>query len=255
MGSYRIEESPNKRAGCSVKACKDNKVKIQKGEIRLGVWIETDRFQSWSWRHWGCLTPKVIANIRNALDEGGVLNFDLLDGFEELPAQMQDKVRKAIEDGEVAEADRTVAPGETAGEDVPNGDDKTAEKPKAETKTKAKTKKRSRADSEEAEQGPSKKTNGTAAAKEKNQEEKPAKRTKVRKAAAEEPVKEPEEPVRKTRGRKKKAEPAEDEGDAAGLEKQAEASPPIKKARGKKTAANGDKPKRGRPKRAVSDDE
>jgi hypothetical protein len=54
----------------------------------------------------GCLTPRVIGNIRDALGEEGELNFDLLDGFDELPADIQEKIKKAMEDGEVAEADK-----------------------------------------------------------------------------------------------------------------------------------------------------
>ena len=56
----------------------------------------------------GCLTPKVIANIHDSIDEEGNLNFELLDGFDELSAEVQDKVKKTIESGELDEADKTV---------------------------------------------------------------------------------------------------------------------------------------------------
>jgi len=40
------------RAGCQVKECKDEKLKIPKGELRVGTWIDTSSQQFWSWRHW-----------------------------------------------------------------------------------------------------------------------------------------------------------------------------------------------------------
>lgn len=46
------EAASTGRAGCSNKECKDNKVKIAKGELRVGSWVENEKFQSWTWRHW-----------------------------------------------------------------------------------------------------------------------------------------------------------------------------------------------------------
>lgn len=47
-----LELSPSNRAGCQTKECKDNKAKIEKGSLRVGTWIDTERAQFWSWRHW-----------------------------------------------------------------------------------------------------------------------------------------------------------------------------------------------------------
>ncbi|KAJ5155887.1 hypothetical protein N7492_008690 [Penicillium capsulatum] len=106
---HRFEAASSGRAGCSNKECKDNKVKIGKGELRVGSWIENDRFQSWSWRHWGCTTPKVLENIKAAMEEmqgnSDVKDFSNLDGYDELPEEYQAKIRKALEQGHVDHED------------------------------------------------------------------------------------------------------------------------------------------------------
>lgn len=40
------------RAGCQNKECKDQKAKIEKGELRFGTWVDSQNFQSFFWRHW-----------------------------------------------------------------------------------------------------------------------------------------------------------------------------------------------------------
>ncbi|KAI2792821.1 hypothetical protein POX_b02864 [Penicillium oxalicum] len=106
---YRIEASPNNRAGCQNKECKDQKIKITKGEIRVGTWVENERFQSWQWRHWGCTTPLILSHImENVFDKEsleGDENFDLIDGWEDLPEVHQETVRKALTEGHVPDED------------------------------------------------------------------------------------------------------------------------------------------------------
>jgi hypothetical protein len=46
------EISATKQAGCQATHCKNDKVKIQKGEIRQGVLVDTGEFTSLKWRHW-----------------------------------------------------------------------------------------------------------------------------------------------------------------------------------------------------------
>ncbi|KAH8695491.1 poly polymerase and DNA-ligase Zn-finger region-domain-containing protein [Talaromyces proteolyticus] len=244
MGSYRIEVSANNRAGCNAPACKKTKVKILKGELRLGSWVETEKFQSWSWRHWGCVTTKVISNIVSSLGDGDEPDFDLLDGLDELPEEEQDKVKQALKDGDIDESDRTVREDEAG--------DEAAEKPAEEEKPATKSKKRARAGAEAAEEvvpKKTKKTAGKAAVKDEAADEKPAKRGRAGKAA-EEPAAAVEDAPKKARGRKKKTAAAEEESvDDA----EPEPAPPAKKAR--KEATNGEKAKRGRrPKRAAKDE-
>ncbi|KAH1714129.1 hypothetical protein KXX60_004343 [Aspergillus fumigatus] len=107
MGTYRLEAASTGRAGCQNKECKEEKIKIGKGELRLGTWVDTERFQSFFWRHWGCVTPKIIANLNEAVEEasGDSKDLDAIDGFEELPSEYQEKVRKALEQGHVDDED------------------------------------------------------------------------------------------------------------------------------------------------------
>ncbi|QMW31222.1 hypothetical protein G4B84_006603 [Aspergillus flavus NRRL3357] len=113
MPSYRlvpyIEQDPNPeteqastgRAGCQNKECKDEKVKIAKGELRLGTWVDTERIQAFFWRHWGCVTPRIIASLNENLGDGDEKDYEQLDGFEDLTPENQEKVKKALEQGHV----------------------------------------------------------------------------------------------------------------------------------------------------------
>ena len=89
------------------------------------------------WRHWGCVTTKIIENVKKTLE-----NAEDLDGFEELKEGDQDKLKAAWEAGHVAD------------EDIPPtakklDDDGEEEKPK----TRA-SKKKKETDNEEEEEKP-----------------------------------------------------------------------------------------------------
>ena len=49
----------------------------------------------------GCVTPKQIANLKETIED----DLGLLDGYEELDGESQDKVRKALADGHVDDSD------------------------------------------------------------------------------------------------------------------------------------------------------
>ncbi|POS87861.1 hypothetical protein EPUL_000220, partial [Erysiphe pulchra] len=78
--------------------------------LRLGTWVDIpDRGGSWRWRHWGCVTGKILQNIRNALDhnDSGEYSWDALDGYqgadeksslEHFP-DLQEKVRRVVTQG------------------------------------------------------------------------------------------------------------------------------------------------------------
>jgi len=52
------------------------------------------------WRHWGCVTGRIITNIKAKYSEASDI-----DGFEDLRPEDQNRVTKALEDGEVAQED------------------------------------------------------------------------------------------------------------------------------------------------------
>lgn len=56
----------------------------------------------------GCVTPKVLSNIASSIEENGSLDFELIEGFYGLPEELQDKVKQAIEQGEIDPSDVTV---------------------------------------------------------------------------------------------------------------------------------------------------
>ncbi|TGO81155.1 hypothetical protein BPOR_1313g00010 [Botrytis porri] len=105
--SYRVELATTARAGCQNKECKDNGVKIQKNELRLGTWVEIQEHGGWQWKHWGCVTGKQLENMRNYLEDGkGGYMFDKMDGYndggkgslDDHP-EMQEKVRRVVMQG------------------------------------------------------------------------------------------------------------------------------------------------------------
>ncbi len=50
-----------------------------------------------AWRHWGCVTKKIIGNIKEKQGEASEI-----DGFEDLLPEDQERVTTALENGEVA---------------------------------------------------------------------------------------------------------------------------------------------------------
>ena len=82
-----------------------------------------------AWRHWGCVTPKIIENLKKRHAEASDI-----DGFEEISEEDQRRVEKAYEEGHVAD------------EDIPDTARKPAEddKDKVEGKKKKASKKQAR---------------------------------------------------------------------------------------------------------------
>ncbi|KAJ5293727.1 hypothetical protein N7508_008548 [Penicillium antarcticum] len=107
MPTYRFELARSGRAGCQTAECKKAGDKIPKNEFRVGTWTDNERIQAWMWRHWGCLTPKIISHMQESIQIEGTddYNFEQLDGFEELSDELKDKVRGAIEDGHIPDED------------------------------------------------------------------------------------------------------------------------------------------------------
>lgn len=93
--------SPNNRAGCQNKECKDQAIKLVKGELRYAIQVTIKEHNSWQYRHWGCVTPKQIENLIETT-EGDT---DMVDGYDELPAEFQEKIRFALENGHVPDED------------------------------------------------------------------------------------------------------------------------------------------------------
>ncbi|MCJ1307438.1 hypothetical protein MMC25_001084 [Agyrium rufum] len=99
MGVYRVELASTARAGCVNTECKEKALKIDKGELRCATQVTIKEHTTWKWRHWGCVTPTQIENIKEAIED----NLDYLDGYDEVNADSQAKIRKAFEDGHVAD--------------------------------------------------------------------------------------------------------------------------------------------------------
>ncbi|KAL2062325.1 hypothetical protein VTL71DRAFT_6591 [Oculimacula yallundae] len=107
--SYRVETALSKRAGCQSTECKASGIKIDKDELRLGIWVEYGDRGGWAWRHWGCVTGKVLQGLRNLVadpdaEEG--YRWDMLDGYDsgdknslDKNPHLQEKIRRCITQG------------------------------------------------------------------------------------------------------------------------------------------------------------
>ncbi|KAL1872383.1 serine/threonine-protein kinase M1 [Diaporthe australafricana] len=107
MPAYRIEISPNNRAGCQETLHKKEAVKITKGEPRFGTWVEIHEHGSWRWKHWGCVSGKQIENLRDDIQSGDSYDFDMIDGYDEISdhPELQAKIRTAMIEGKIADED------------------------------------------------------------------------------------------------------------------------------------------------------
>ncbi|KAF9740051.1 hypothetical protein PMIN02_002787 [Paraphaeosphaeria minitans] len=265
---YRVEESKNARAGCKNTECKNEGVKIHKGELRFATQVTIQEHTSWAYKHWGCVTPAQVANL---IEESGG-DTDMVDGYDELPAELQKKVDFALQNGHVPDEDwkgdiecnrtgqkgfrLTAAQKKKLEKDADDGEEAPKPKPK---------RGRSKKGDDDDEAPAPKKARGrgkkTAAEEEDDEDateevEAPKPKPKRGKKAApkeeveEDDVEEPEPPKAK-RGRK--AAPKEDvkEDDPA------EEPEPPKAKRGKKAAADNAAPQKrsGRKKPAVNYEE
>ncbi|KAF2653634.1 zf-PARP-domain-containing protein [Lophiostoma macrostomum CBS 122681] len=98
---YRLEHSVSDKAGCQQKSCKASKVKIAKGELRLGVytWFEPSQQFITSWKHWRCVLPGQLKNIIELADDDP----ESLPGFPDISAESQKQVKRAFKDSAVDE--------------------------------------------------------------------------------------------------------------------------------------------------------
>lgn len=103
MPQYRIEISPNNRAGCNDTVCKKEGVKIFKNEIRFGTWVEIQDRGSWKWKHWGCVSGSQIAGLQESCGgDPDNYDFDAIDGFDELNDEdVKEKVRRCVKQGHI----------------------------------------------------------------------------------------------------------------------------------------------------------
>ncbi|KIW53568.1 hypothetical protein PV05_09128 [Exophiala xenobiotica] len=244
---YRLEMAKTGRAGCQNSKCKYEGVKIEKGEFRFGTQAFIKEHFCWLWKHWGCVTPLQIANLQSQvgpLEDFDDLDADLsaiLDGYEDLTPEAQEKVKYALQNGHVADEDwkgdpefnrpgmkgiNKRTPKKKAVDVEEEGDQEAAEAAETPTKPKAKKSRAKKVKAESDEEidipvsPPPKKTTGRkrkAAAKvEHEPAEKPKRKSRAKKVKAEEqddmdsdaPLNVPAEPAKK-RGRPKKVKQEE----------------------------------------------
>ncbi|KAJ3316628.1 hypothetical protein HDV06_003146 [Boothiomyces sp. JEL0866] len=95
---YKVEYATSGRAKCKAgKTCTEKD--IPSGALRFGTQVEIMGHESWTWRHWACVTPTVLQHV------GSV---DNLDGFDALKPEDQETVKTKVEgaEKEIKEAEK-----------------------------------------------------------------------------------------------------------------------------------------------------
>ncbi|KAF2645160.1 zf-PARP-domain-containing protein, partial [Massarina eburnea CBS 473.64] len=98
---FSLELASTGRAVCKGTECNKEKIKIEKGELRFGSLVTIQEHTSWTWKHLGCTTPAQVAHLQE--ESGG--DTDMVDGYDELPAEHQEKIKYALENGHVPDED------------------------------------------------------------------------------------------------------------------------------------------------------
>ncbi|EXJ88040.1 hypothetical protein A1O1_04967 [Capronia coronata CBS 617.96] len=209
--TYRFELAKTGRANCQNSACKAAGLKIEKGELRFGTLVSFQDHFTWKWKHWGCVTPAQIKNIQEQV--GPLEGLDLDDDLPRILDGYDELSPEACEKVKFALLHGHVADEDWKGEPELN-------RPGQKGINKRTPKKKKDAEQDDA-----------AAANEDGTPSKP----KARKSRAKKVKTEPEDdeddlalsppPKMKSKGRKVKAEDDE-EGLAS--------PPPVKKPRGRK---------------------
>ncbi|KAI9184017.1 hypothetical protein H9P43_003070 [Blastocladiella emersonii ATCC 22665] len=170
---YFLEYAKTGRAKCKAgKACENPA--IQKDELRFGTVFDMNGHNSVAWRHWECVTDKILEKITEPEDIGG---------FSDLREEDQARIAEGVRNGHIAggidEKKEAAKKAKAAADaEAANGDEEPIKKP-AKRKAPAapkkapakKTKKAAAAESDEEEHA-----SGSASASDAEEEEKPKKK-------------------------------------------------------------------------------
>ncbi|KAJ7163400.1 hypothetical protein C8R43DRAFT_919079, partial [Mycena crocata] len=94
---YRLEYAASNRSKCKGHSAGSP---IAKGELRFGTIVDIQGKTSFQWRHWGCVTERVLSNVKNLYDKASDM-----DGFDELEDEDKARVARAWEENHVADED------------------------------------------------------------------------------------------------------------------------------------------------------
>ncbi|KAI9464225.1 hypothetical protein HD554DRAFT_1991603, partial [Boletus coccyginus] len=126
-GGYRLEYASSARSKCKGVYMTFLGTPIPKGALRMGSVVDIKGNTNFAWRHWGCTTPRIITNMKAKFASP-----EDLDGFEDLNEEDQERVRRAWEEGRVADEDIP----ETARKPADAEDDEKPKKKRAPAKKK-----------------------------------------------------------------------------------------------------------------------
>ncbi|KFY29870.1 hypothetical protein V494_08417 [Pseudogymnoascus sp. VKM F-4513 (FW-928)] len=258
--SYRVEIAKQGRAGCQNTPCKAAGVKIQKGEFRFGTWVEMEHGASFRWKHWGCVSGFQLQNLREYLKQGdpdGDYKWEFMDGLDEVPEEYQEKLKKAVIEGKIADEDwkgdpaynelgqKGTQPRAKKAKKPAEGEDENAEAEAEAPAAKKRRRGKKAEDSDEEDTKPAPKRAKKAKKEEAQADSQPAPKKERRKRAtkkeeSDEDVKADSDdevmPTRTSRSRRSlKKEESEDESGLADEAKPSVETKPAKKSRAKKT--------------------
>ncbi|KAF2133702.1 zf-PARP-domain-containing protein [Dothidotthia symphoricarpi CBS 119687] len=94
---WRLEHAANNRSTCQQAVCKRGKVKIGKGELRIGTHtlFDNEDRHDWymAWRHWACATKHQLKGLKDTTDNDATK----APGYHSLSPESQEQIRLAFE--------------------------------------------------------------------------------------------------------------------------------------------------------------
>ncbi|KAM3526605.1 hypothetical protein MY4038_006738 [Beauveria bassiana] len=176
------ELSGNNRAGCKDGVCKKAAIKITKGELRFGTWVEIDTHGSWSWKHWQ--NSEVQEKVRRCVKQAHIDPEDFKGKNKpgEKGIRLSAKEKAALE--KTDETKKRGRDSKAKGKKVKDEEEDEGEPPAKKTKAPAKKGKQIKAEDDEDDDAPITKANvgrgrKAKAVKEEEDNEVPAKKTKA----------------------------------------------------------------------------
>ncbi|KAJ7485851.1 hypothetical protein FB451DRAFT_1027811 [Mycena latifolia] len=97
---FRVGYAASNRSKCKGQQPRSLHTAIEMGELRLGSIKGKSRRAAVTWRHWDCVSEKLLSHAKKLYDE-----VNQLKGFEDLDEADQARVTTAWEEGRVADED------------------------------------------------------------------------------------------------------------------------------------------------------
>ncbi|KAF2840203.1 hypothetical protein M501DRAFT_1056554 [Patellaria atrata CBS 101060] len=101
----KVDLATSNRSSCIGSLCKNQGIRIAKGDLMLCIPSFFQEHLTFKFKHWDCISPKELRQVKARVQSGN------LDGFDDLDEAAQALIKKDVETGEVTKR----PPGELSG--------------------------------------------------------------------------------------------------------------------------------------------